>query len=182
MHVIEPLRVLTPEDVRRLIHGYTSSQRYEVVWHEGPEQTSFELHLMDLPEVFEKRWHNEHMTDWYRGLLKEGLSFGAWEGDRLVGLALTERRWNDEAMVWELHVADNHRGQGVGRRLLQAVERAAAPAGIRGIVIETQTPNVAAIGFYRACGYSLQAIDLSFYANDDSERGEVAVFMKKALL
>jgi ribosomal protein S18 acetylase RimI-like enzyme len=52
---------------------------------------------------------------------------------------------------------------------------------MRSIVLETQTTNVPAIAFYRACGYALQGIDLSFYGNDDLQRGEVAVFMKKAI-
>jgi ribosomal protein S18 acetylase RimI-like enzyme len=121
------------------------------------------------------------MTDWYRSLLVEELSFGALDGDRLIGLAITESRWNDEAMVWELHVEERWRGKGVGKQLLAAVEAAARTKDLRAVVLETQTTNVAAIGFYRACGYALQGIDLSFYENDDLARGEVAVFMKKAL-
>jgi ribosomal protein S18 acetylase RimI-like enzyme len=153
---IEPLKELTPEDVRRLIVGYESIQRYEVRWEESKERTSFSLELVDLDEPFVRRWKHEHMTDWYRSLLVEELSFGARDRDRLVGLAITESRWNDEVMVWELHVDERSRGQGVGRRLLQAVEDAARDQDLRGI-------------------------DLSFYGNDDLQRGEVAVFMKKAI-
>jgi streptothricin acetyltransferase len=179
--LIEPLRDLTSEDVRRLIAGYSSMQRYDVRWDESPERTSFELELIDLGEPFVRRWKHEHMTDWYRSLLVEELSFGALDGDRLIGLAITESRWNDEAMVWELHVEERWRGKGVGKQLLAAVEAAARTKDLRAVVLETQTTNVAAIGFYRACGYALQGIDLSFYENDDLARGEVAVFMKKAL-
>jgi ribosomal protein S18 acetylase RimI-like enzyme len=180
---IRPLVDITTEDVQRLIVGYSSRQRYDVIWSEGADRTSFELTLVDLPEPFEKTWrYDDDMTAWFRGLFSEGLSFGAWHDDVLIGIAITERRWNDELMVWEIHVDHVHRGQGVGRQLLTAVEAAAkARDDIRGIAIETQTPNVAAISFYRACGYSLQALDLRFYENDDLERGEVAVFMKKAI-
>lgn len=178
---VEPLRELTPEDVRRLIVGYESMQRYDVRWDESPQRTSFELVLTDLAEPFVRRWKHEHMTDWYRSLLVEELSFGAHDDGRLIGLAITESRWNDEAMIWELHVDQTHRGRGIGRALLAAVEDAARAKDMRATVLETQTTNVAAIGFYRACGYSLQAIDLSFYENDDLARGEVAVFMKKPL-
>jgi ribosomal protein S18 acetylase RimI-like enzyme len=179
---VDRLRDITAEDVRRLIVGYESQQRYEVHWSESHRETSITLELVDLDRPFVKRWHHERLTDWYRSLLREGLSSGAWDSDRLIGIAITERReWNDEAMVWELHVDETHRGRGAGRRLLQSVEASARRSGCRAVVIETQTTNVAAIAFYRACGYRLQGIDLSFYGNDDLDRGEVAVFMKKAL-
>ena len=178
---IGPLRDLSSEDVRRLIVGYDSTQRYDVRWEESPQRTSFSLDLVDLDEAFVRRWKHEHMTDWYRSLLAEELSFGARDGDRLIGLAITESRWNDEAMVWELHVDEQHRGRGIGKQLLSAVEAAATTKNMRAVVLETQTTNVAAISFYRACGYTLQGIDLSFYENDDLARGEVAVFMKKAI-
>ena len=32
---------------------------------------------------------------------------------------------------------------------------------------------------YRALGFTLDAVDISFYSGDDLARGEVAVFMKK---
>ncbi len=179
--MIEPLRELTPEDVCRLIVGYESSQCYDVRWGESPERTTFELTLVDLDEPFVRRWKHEHMTDWYRSLLVEELSFGAHSDGRMIGLAITESRWNDEAMVWELHVDEHHRGRGIGKQLLSAVEAAGKDKDMRAVVLETQTTNVAAISFYRACGYALQGIDLSFYENDDLARGEVAVFMKKAL-
>lgn len=176
------MREITAEDVKRLIVGYESRQRYDVAWSESPERTVFTLELVDLDEPFVKRWSQERMTEWFQGLLAENLSFGAWDGDRLVGIAIGERRdWNEELMVWELHVEEASRGQGIGRRLLASVEAAAAPTGIRSVVLETQTPNVAAIAFYRACGYSMHGIDLSFYTNDDRDRQEVAVFMKKAV-
>lgn len=179
---VEMLEQISADDVRRLIVGYGSAQRYDVQWTESYRQTSFTLDLVDLPQPFVKHWSHEHLTGWYSGLLSEGLSFGAWDSERLVGIAITERRqWNDEAMVWELHVEEASRGKGIGRRLLAAVEKAARLVNVRAVVLETQTPNVSAIAFYRACGYSMQGIDLSFYANTDLERGEVAVFMKKAL-
>lgn len=180
---IARLEELSVADAQRLVRGYESKQRYDVWKVETPERTEIRLELVDLDEPFVKRWdHAERMIEWFRGLLSEGLSFGAWAGDRLVGLALTQRQeWNDTAVVWELHVEGGHRGRGIGRRLLSAVEDAAHGAALRTVMCETQTPNVAAIAFYRSAGYSLEGIDLSYYANDDVERGEVAVFMKKAL-
>lgn len=175
------LREVSTEDVRRLVLGYESKQRYEVRKTEDPGSVEIALVLTDLAEPFVKRFAtSDVMVEWYQSLLTDGFSFGAWDSERLVGLALAERRdWNESAMVWELHVEETSRGRGVGRRLLEHVEEAARGAGLRTVVCETQTPNVAAIQFYRTCGYELEGVDLSYYSNEDVERGEVALFMKK---
>lgn len=36
--------------------------------------------------------------------------------------------------------------------------------------------------FYHALGFTMDGLDVSLYAHDDMERGEVAVFMKKRVL
>lgn len=64
---------------------------------------------------------------------------------------------------------------------MSAVEAHARDEGLRCIVCETQSSNVPAIRFYRALGFTVDAVDLSLYSNDDIERGEVAVFMKKRI-
>lgn len=180
---IAPLQELTKDDVRRIITGYESKQAYDVKKQESPDRTEIVLELVDLPEPFVKTWDMTRMTDWYRDLLTDGLSFGAFDGDRLVGVAIAQRQaWNGTAMVWELHLDPEHRGSGTGRRLLAHVEAAAAAQGLTKVVCETQTKNVPAIGFYRACGYSIEGVDLTYYANDDANRDEVALFVKKPVV
>ena len=179
---VDVLRDVTPEEIRRLVVGYESDKRYEISRDVSPQSFRISLDLLDLDATFVKRWTvTDPMASWYRGLLADGMSFGAWNGDDLVGLALTQRSWNDVATVWELHVTESHRRQGLGRALLEAVESAAVRSGMRAVSIETQTSNVDAISFYRACGYELSAVDLAFYTNDDVSNGEVAVFMAKHL-
>jgi len=39
------------------------------------------------------------------------------DGDRIIGLAVGQRQWNELAMVWELHVEEAHQRQGIGRAL-----------------------------------------------------------------
>jgi ribosomal protein S18 acetylase RimI-like enzyme len=75
-----------------------------------------------------------------------------------------------------------HRGAGAGRSLLEHVEAAARAQGLTKVVCETQAQNVPAIGFYRACGYAVEGIDLSYYSNDDDNHGEVALFVKKSVV
>jgi ribosomal protein S18 acetylase RimI-like enzyme len=61
-----------------------------------------------------------------------------------------------------------------------AVQKAKA-AGLRTIVCETQNTNATAVNVYRRLGFSVEAIDISYYSNDDYPDGDVAVFMKRRL-
>ncbi|MBF8282898.1 MAG: putative GCN5-related N-acetyltransferase, partial [Anaerolineales bacterium] len=118
----------------------------------------------------------------YVRVLKEGLSFGAYEGHQLVGIALAEpRRWNQSLWVWEFHIAESFRGQGIGRKLMDTLAGKGQAVGLRTIVCETQNTNVPAIEFYRKVGFTMEGIDLSYYTNDDMLNGEVAIFMKRRL-
>jgi ribosomal protein S18 acetylase RimI-like enzyme len=46
-------------------------------------------------------------------------------------------------------------------------------------LVETQNTNLPAIRFYRAVGFEIEAVDLSYYTNHDTLDGEVAIFMKR---
>lgn len=83
--------------------------------------------------------------------------------------------------VWEFHVAEAWRRQGIGRRLMDGVVETAVAHNLRVIVCETQSSNVPAIRVYRQLGFVLDALDLSFYSNDDLAKNEIAVFMKRYL-
>ncbi len=83
--------------------------------------------------------------------------------------------------VREFHVAESHRRQGIGSRLIEALAERARSDGFRILVCETQTTNELAIAFYRRLGFVLDGIDLSYYSNEDYPDGEIAVFMKKRL-
>ena len=54
--------------------------------------------------------------------------------------------------------------------------------GLRGIVLEAQTNNLAACRFYQAMGFKLCGLDDHFYSNDDMGAKEVAIFWWYELL
>lgn len=115
-------------------------------------------------------------------MAEQGHALGAFAGDDCVGIALAEAQtWNASLWVHELHVAPEMRGQGIGHLLMGALTSHARTHNARCIVCETQTTNIPAIQFYRAQGFVMDGIDLSYYINHDQERREVAVFMKKRL-
>lgn len=73
------------------------------------------------------------------------------------GLTMIEDR-NDVAVLWDIRVAAEARGQGVGAALFAAVEKWAASKGCRRLKVETQNINVPACRFYAKQGCVLGAI------------------------
>jgi GNAT superfamily N-acetyltransferase len=65
------------------------------------------------------------------------------------------RRWADDiGEIKRMWVAPGHRRQGLGLVILRALEDAARSIGYRRLRLETGQPQQAAIGLYRAAGYS----------------------------
>jgi ribosomal protein S18 acetylase RimI-like enzyme len=182
---IQPLLTLSEAALARLIVGYVSNEKYIISKTETPLRTVIALERVALDRPYEKRWGppDPELARRYAGLPALGFSFGAYAGEELIGLALAEpHAWNRTLWIWEFHVAAGQRRGGVGRRLMEAVAEKARAAGLRVMVCEAQNTNVPAIDFYRAVGFALEAVDLSYYSNDDlGPEGEVAIFMKRRL-
>ena len=62
-------------------------------------------------------------------------------------------------LLWDLRVAPEARGRGIGRALLAAVETRLREIGIPGVVVETQDTNVAACHLYAGAGYGIRSVD-----------------------
>jgi ribosomal protein S18 acetylase RimI-like enzyme len=180
---IVPLREISEADFRRLVVGYTSEEVFEAALDDRDDGFALRFERRRREPPFVKVWpFNAAQFGWYRSLLGLGLSFAAMDSGVMRGLVITgSSGWNRIAIVWELHIEEGYRGQGLGRALLAAVEEAAAAAGYRAVSCEAQNTNATAIAFYRRVGYAPLAVDLSFYGNDDMAKGEVSVFMRKAL-
>ncbi|HEX8693719.1 MAG TPA: GNAT family N-acetyltransferase [Longimicrobium sp.] len=109
-----------------------------------------------------------HPADWARSfdLSRWGL-FGARIAGRLAGGAavafdtadvqMLEGRL-DLAVLWDIRVAPDARGRGVGTALFRAAEAWAAARGCRWLKVETQNVNVPACRFYARRGCVLGAI------------------------
>lgn len=180
----KPLERLDADEWAILQAGYVSTARYAVAKDETPELTMIRLELIPLARPYIKRWdYNAEDVARYTPLLANGFSWGAYEGRPLAGLAIAEpHAWNRVLWVWEFHVAEGRRGQGIGRQLMEHLAQRAQAAGLRALVCETQNTNPRAINFYRQTGFTLEGVDLSYYTNDDAIEGEVAIFMKRKLI
>jgi ribosomal protein S18 acetylase RimI-like enzyme len=178
------LTKLNLNDLRRVASGYSSDSKYVVVYADSENEASFNLQLIALeqPYVRQYDYFDAETVERYNEVLQGGYSFGAYDGDLLVGLVIAEARlWNCSLWVNEFHVAELHRNLGIGKRLMQEATQKAKDAKLRTIVCETQNMNASAIKVYRKLGFKMEGIDISYYSNADYPDSEIAVFMKKRL-
>ena len=167
-----------------VIVGYTAAEKYVVEKVETESETAVTLKLVPLPapKTITYDHLDEEEMDRLAAIVADGLSVGAFCGGRLVGVAIASvESWNRSLRVWEFHVAEAFRRQGLGRQLMAQMVETAVTQNLRVIVCETQSSNVPAIRAYRKLGFVIDAIDLSFYSNEDVEKESVAVFMKRKL-
>lgn len=170
--------------IERLIEmGYESREKYQVSKTETADRTSFNLVLTTLESPYIKRWEvNDEDRKYYTRVIEEGHSFSALDGSEMVAVALAEtRRWNGTLWIWEFHVTPSHQRRGIGRQMMDILAEKANAAGLRTMLVETQSTNMPAIRFYRAAGFFIEGIDLSYYSNHDIPDGEVAIFMKRKI-
>lgn len=78
------------------------------------------------------------------------------------GLRFLEGR-RELAVIWDIRVAPEARGRGVGAVLFRAAERWAMDRGVRRLTIETQNINVDACRFYERQGCVLGGINRFAY-------------------
>ena len=181
---IRPLTDIDAQLLERLITSYVATEAYQVVRDETPDAIRFELRLTTRARPFVKHTVplDPPTIQRYRDLAAVGHAFGAFAGETCVGIALSEpQQWNSSLYVHAFSIAPDVHRQGIGHALMAALEAHARNEGMRCIFCETQTTNVAAIRFYRALGFTVDGVDVSLYSNDDMERGEMAVFLKKRI-
>jgi len=78
------------------------------------------------------------------------------------------RRYGDDGVgeLKRMYVRESARGRGVARLLLAHLERTAAAAGIRRLVLETGLAQPEAIALYRSSGY-VDVPSFGYYIDHD---------------
>lgn len=180
---IRSLTSLNITDLKRVASGYSSDSKYVVIYTSEDTSVHFDLQLVSLDDLYVKKFdYDDGTLQRYERVLKDGYSFGAYDGNLLVGLIIGEpHAWNRSLWVSEFHVIETYRNMGIGKQLMACVAEKANRAGSRTIVCETQNTNVPAIKVYHKLGFRLEGIDISYYSNSDYPDGEIAVFMKRRL-
>jgi len=161
--------------------GYQSDERFRVSKLETENRIEIILELTRQDTLYVKQWEcTDEDLAMYDRVIAKGHSFAVYDGSTIIGVALAEaREWNRTFWIWEFHVRKEYQRQGIGKKLMNLMADEARGIHMRTMLVETQNTNLAAIRFYRAVGFSLEGVDLSYYTNHDLENGEVAIFMKR---
>lgn len=75
---------------------------------------------------------------------------GAWQGGRLVGIGRATSDGVFRAVLWDVVVAEEHQGQGLGRRIVQALLASPAVAASERVYLMTTNSS----GFYERLGFT----------------------------
>lgn len=112
-------------------------------------------------------------------------SFGAWQQQELVGAVALEYsakpKTRHSALVLGMYVRPSHRGQGVGRLLMQAaVEAAASRPEVRVLTLTLTEGNESALRLYQSAGFSAWGIEPMAIHTPSGFKGKI--HMSKLLL
>lgn len=129
--------------------------------------------LLDSPQAFASSYEEEvQMSDdtirqRFAGHPKESAVFGAFDGDRIIGLTgifREERQKRRHKMtIVSVFVQPEYRGQRIGSRLMEtAVAHARSVEGVERIELAVESTNVPAKSLYRSFGFTSWGTEPSF--------------------
>ncbi|HEU0163553.1 MAG TPA: GNAT family N-acetyltransferase [Thermomicrobiales bacterium] len=102
-----------------------------------------------------------------------GVAFGAWDGPRLVGIAVLDvRPVGDDPSILNLdflHVSDGYRGRGISSDLMRLIRATAIQRGARALYISA-TPTRNTVDVYRHMGATvIDAPDPAMFAREPED-------------
>jgi len=162
---------------------YTSHNYYdvEIIRTGGNFNVSFIKKPYDTPFVHEPSDTDKLFQPWWDDVK----AWGIVESGRLIACIETAvEDWSNRLRVTELWIDDAYRRKGIGTALMDIAVQRAKDEKRRVIMLETQSRNEGAIGFYLAYGFSLIGFDACAYQNNDLNRKEVrmelGIFLEQA--
>lgn len=163
--------------------GYPLPIRYETdrIYDVSVERTgdgfqmSMQLKKLDKP-VVRGAEGSDYPDKLYEEWWPEACAWGVIEGEKLIAAIETcPENWSNRLRVTELWVHPDHQKKGIGRALMNVAKEQARLERRRAIMLETQSGNVSAIGFYLHEGFTLIGFDACCYTNQDLQRGDVRI-------
>lgn len=134
----------------------------------------------DVKEI--ARLEAECFSDpWTEGMLADTLRFPIYhtflveEGGQVCGYGCIILLFEDAELA-NIAVAPTHRGQGIGKRILEEMHAYARARGAERMLLEVRVSNRNAIGLYEKYGYERYGLREHYYAD-----GEDAYLMQKKL-
>lgn len=162
----------------KLVYRYRTDSHYALEIHRSKAGWKAALILKPLPREVEKTCESELFAPF----VVKPRAFAAKVGDKEVGWVEVDLgSFKDRARIWELLVETRYQRKGIGAALIGKAEEVAKSEGLRSVILETQSCNVKAIGFYLSRGYELAGFESQAYSNEDIERGDVRLEFGKKL-
>lgn len=178
---IRTLNHITYDAIKNFgFNGFITDSIYIISQENTELGFSFNIEKRKLDNTYVKEWQtSKESVEGDNETLKYGLSFGAYEGETLVGILLVSKvSWNNSLWIENIRVTDSHRGLGIAQKMLYALENMGRDAGYRLIGLEVMASNYPAIELYKKYGYKIDGLDTSHYPTRQGGQKEVALFMK----
>ncbi|MCK2241512.1 MULTISPECIES: GNAT family N-acetyltransferase [unclassified Crossiella] len=169
------IRPATPADLARLPeidNSFTTDAIIEVT----TTPQGFELKERPLPTPIHKTYPvDEDPAD------APTQVYVATEGDTLCGfIALTHETWNHRLSITAIELSPTHRGQGLGRALMEQGATYGKSQGARTYWLEVTNLNAPAIRAYQHWGFTFCGLDTTLYTGTSTPT-ETALFMSRSL-
>lgn len=159
--------------------GYTTNTYYDVTVDRTDSGFSVNMVLTDT--AAHPITHTPEEYDFpdklYEDYRPDSRAYGMVDddGNLIAAIEIEPEGWSNRLRVHELWVDDRCRKRGIGRALMNLAKDEARKNGHRMVMLETQSCNTNAIGFYLHEGFTLIGFDACCYTNNDLERKEVRI-------
>lgn len=172
MGELRVVKRMTPEllqAVGRIEDGTLASE--EVMLRVG--RSGFSIQYLPLPRAEWRAFPPKPEANLHRLATEEASAvFGAWEAERVVGLACVRVKAEGWAEVVDIRVDASCRRLGLGRMLVNACDRFAAEHGAYGLKMEVSEANPVMCQFCEHTGFVLHGLDRMALVYTESERGK----------
>lgn len=151
--------------------GYTTNEYYDFSMNrnENGFNISIEKKALSKPITHTPDEH-DYPDRLYAKYFPDARAYGVLDGEKLVAvIEIWGEDWSNRMRVTELWVADHLHRKGIGHALMEKAKEEARKEKRRAIILETQTSNANAIGFYLHEGFTLIGFDICCYSNHDIE-------------
>lgn len=134
----------------------------------------------DLDQVMEVE-SRIYPFPWSRGNFEDSLASGydmsvVEIGGRIAAYAVVMRS-PDEFHLLNLSVDLLHQGKGIGRGLLEQLNREAQSQGARGMLLEVRPSNIQAVRLYRSMGFQTIGVRKRYYPAAGQSREDAVVML-----
>ena len=155
--------------------SYTSDSYYDLCVERTADGFSIPIRKKRFPSPVAHRSEDADYPDrLYADWWENARAFGITDGGKLLAvIEVCPEEWSNRLLVTELLVAEELRGQGYGKKLIDLAKKLTMKGGFRALMLETQSCNVHAVDFYLHEGFTLIGFDRCCYTNNDVERKEV---------